>query len=98
MKTRISVKIDYELYEKYREYAPDGHKSKILESLIIQYLKEGIPEIEKIKRQYNYICSFTIELSVWKEFKETVSQRHIFETMSSIIEKLLNNYMRSRLV
>ena len=41
MKTRISVKIDYELYEKYREYAPDGHKSKILESLIIQYLKDN---------------------------------------------------------
>ena len=23
MKTRISVKLDYELYEKFREYAPD---------------------------------------------------------------------------
>ena len=96
MKTRISVKIDYELYDKYRNYVPKYQKSKVLESLLIKYLKEGLPECTKVKSDYSYLCSFTIELSVWKQFKETVSAQSISRTMSSIIEKLLRHFMETR--
>ena len=96
MKTRISVKIDYELYDKYRNYVPKYQKSKVLESLLIKYLKEGLPECTKVKSDYSYLCSFTIELSVWKQFKEKVSAQSISRTMSSIIEKLLRHFMETR--
>ena len=96
MKTRISVKIDYELYDKYRNYVPKYQKSKVLESLLIKYLKEGLPECTKVKSDYSYLCSFTIELSVWKQFKETVSNRGLSETMASILEKMLRKFMEER--
>ena len=96
MKTRISVKIDYELYDKYRNYVPKYQKSKVLESLLIKYLEEGLPECTKVKSDYSYLCSFTIELSVWKQFKEKVSNQSISRTMSSIIEKLLRHFMETR--
>ena len=96
MKTRISVKIDYELYDKYRNYVPKYQKSKVLESLLIKYLEEGLPECTKVKSDYSYLCSFTIELSVWKQFKEKVSAQSISRTISSIIEKLLRHFMETR--
>ena len=96
MKTRISVKFDYDLYDKFVKYAPEYGKSKIMESLIIKYLKEGVPEMDRLKGNYVYLCSFTIELSVWKQFKEKVSAQSISRTMSSIIEKLLRHFMETR--
>ena len=96
MKTRISVKLDYDLYDKFVKYAPEYGKSKIMESLIIKYLKEGVPEMDRLKGNYVYLCSFTIELSVWKQFKETVSNRGLSETMASILEKMLRKFMEER--
>lgn len=93
MKTRISALIDCDLYDSFKEYAPEYHKSKILESLLIKYLEDGKIG-DMVKSRHRYACSFTIEREVWDSFKR--SKPSVFWNVNQLLESILNQFMESR--
>ena len=93
LKRLISLTINYENYVKFNDlYAPHRMMSKVVEDLIIDYIKAGNYETLKPKFGYVIKATFTIDFETYKEFNKVVSKSKNSRTIDYLMEK----YMESR--